>query len=131
MPLGLLCCVFIIMYHAKFIEKLFLLRFLFSITSSVLLMLCIVKCVISIVMYVFAMMILLMVSNYLASCSEPSDELAVLHACEEGWCGNCVVDYLDGGVDHRDEVLDDLERESKLQVCVSRALPGEKIILDL
>ena len=59
------------------------------------------------------------------------NEIEVLHACEEGWCGNCVVDYLDGGVDHRDEVLDDLERESKLQVCVSRALPGGKIILDL
>ena len=38
---------------------------------------------------------------------------------------------LEGDVDHRDEVLDDLERESKLQVCVSRALPGGKIILDL
>ena len=59
------------------------------------------------------------------------NEIEVLHACEEGWCGNCVVDYLEGGVEHRDEVLDDSERESKLQVCVSRALPGEKIILDL
>ena len=59
------------------------------------------------------------------------NDIEVLHACEEGWCGNCVVDYLGGGVDHRDEVLDNTERESKLQVCVSRALPGEKIILDL
>ena len=59
------------------------------------------------------------------------NDIEVLHACEEGWCGNCVVDYLGGGVDHRDEVLDELERESKMQVCVSRALPGEKIILDL
>ena len=59
------------------------------------------------------------------------NDVEVLHACEEGWCGNCVVDYLGGGVEHRDEVLDDTERESKMQVCVSRALPGEKIILDL
>lgn len=59
------------------------------------------------------------------------NDIEVMHACEEGWCGNCVVDYLGGGVDHRDEVLDDSERESKLQVCISRALPGEKIILDL
>ena len=59
------------------------------------------------------------------------NNIEVLHACEEGWCGNCIVDHLGGGVDHRDEVLDDLERETKMQVCVSRALPGEKIILDL
>ena len=59
------------------------------------------------------------------------NDIEVLHACEEGWCGNCVVDYLSGGVDHRDEVLDDADRETKLQVCISRALPGEKIVLDL
>lgn len=59
------------------------------------------------------------------------NDIEVLHACEEGWCGNCVVDYLGGGVDHRDEVLDELEQETKLQVCVSRALPGDKIVLDL
>lgn len=59
------------------------------------------------------------------------NDIEVLHACEEGWCGNCVVEYLSGGVDHRDEVLDDVDRESKLQVCISRALPGEKIVLDL
>lgn len=59
------------------------------------------------------------------------NDIDVMHACEEGWCGNCMVEYLSGGVDHRDEVLDDVERETKLQVCVSRALPGEKIILDL
>ena len=58
-------------------------------------------------------------------------DIEVLHACEEGWCGNCVVDYLSGGVDHRDECLDDSDRETKIQVCISRALPGEKIVLDL
>ena len=59
------------------------------------------------------------------------NDIDVMHACEEGWCGNCVVDYLGGEVDHRDECLDDGERETKLQACVSRALPGQKIILDL
>ena len=59
------------------------------------------------------------------------NDIEVLHACEEGWCGNCVVEYLSGDVDHRDEVLDDTDRETKLQVCISRALPGEKIVLDL
>ena len=59
------------------------------------------------------------------------NDIEVLHACEEGWCGNCVVDYLSGGVDHRDEVLDDTDRETKIQVCISRALPGQKIVLDL
>jgi len=34
-------------------------------------------------------------------------------------------------VDHRDEVLDEEEQKTKIQVCISRALPGEKIILDL
>jgi ferredoxin-NADP reductase len=59
------------------------------------------------------------------------NDIEVMHACEEGWCGNCVVDYLGGGVDHRDEVLDEEEQKTKIQVCISRALPGEKIILDL
>ena len=59
------------------------------------------------------------------------NNIDVMHACEEGWCGNCVVEYLGGGVDHRDEVLDDTEKENKLQACVSRALPGQKIVLNL
>lgn len=57
----------------------------------------------------------------------------VPYACEEGWCGACVIDLLAGKADHRDEVLSDAEKESntKIQVCVSRALPGEKLVLDL
>jgi vanillate O-demethylase ferredoxin subunit len=51
--------------------------------------------------------------------------------CKEGVCGTCRVGLISGGVDHRDEVLTDSERESFIQVCVSRALPGEKLVLDL
>lgn len=53
-------------------------------------------------------------------------------ACEEGWCGNCSVGLIEGEVDHRDECLSDDEREHTLQVCVSRAAPGEtRLVLDL
>jgi ferredoxin-NADP reductase len=57
----------------------------------------------------------------------------VPYACEEGWCGACIIDLVGGKADHRDEVLSDAEKEgnTKIQVCVSRALPGEKLILDL
>lgn len=71
----------------------------------------------------------------------PADRtiLAVLKAegikiktlCTSGRCGTCRVAYVAGKVDHRDEVLDDEERAEFLQVCVSRALPGETLVLDL
>ena len=51
--------------------------------------------------------------------------------CTSGRCGTCRVRYLSGKVDHRDDVLDDDERQTFLQVCVSRALPGEPLVLDL
>jgi ferredoxin len=55
----------------------------------------------------------------------------VMYACEDGWCGNCKVGLISGKVDHRDEFLDDDDRENFLQVCVSRAMPGEKLVLDI
>jgi len=51
--------------------------------------------------------------------------------CTTGRCGTCRVTHLGGKVDHRDDVLDDEERETVLQVCVSRAMPGETLVLDL
>ena len=65
--------------------------------------------------------------------------LAVLRAngikvktlCTEGVCGTCRVRLLGGKADHRDEVLTDAQREREIQVCVSRAMPGETLILDL
>lgn len=58
----------------------------------------------------------------------------VPYACEEGWCGACVIPMLGGKADHRDEVLSDAEKaaNTKIQVCVSRAaVPGEKLVLDM
>ena len=51
--------------------------------------------------------------------------------CTAGRCGTCRVGYLSGKVDHRDDILDDDERQEFLQVCVSRAMPGETLVLDL
>ena len=51
--------------------------------------------------------------------------------CKEGVCGTCRVGLLGGRADHRDEVLTDEQRERNIQVCVSRALPGETLVLDL
>lgn len=51
--------------------------------------------------------------------------------CREGVCGTCRVGLVSGRADHRDEVLTDEERERNIQVCVSRALPGETLVLDL
>jgi ferredoxin len=51
--------------------------------------------------------------------------------CKEGVCGTCRVGLLAGQADHRDEVLTDEQREHEIQVCVSRALPNETLVLDL
>jgi vanillate O-demethylase ferredoxin subunit len=71
----------------------------------------------------------------------PADRsiLAVLKAngvkvktlCTEGVCGTCRVRLLGGKADHRDEVLTEAQREREIQVCVSRAMPGETLVLDL
>jgi ferredoxin-NADP reductase len=59
--------------------------------------------------------------------------IPVIKVCEEGYCGTCQVTLLGGKADHRDEVLADDEKASNtlIQVCISRAMPGEKLILDL
>jgi vanillate O-demethylase ferredoxin subunit len=51
--------------------------------------------------------------------------------CREGVCGTCTVKLLSGKADHRDDYLSDDERETAIQVCVSRAMPGETLVLDL
>jgi ferredoxin-NADP reductase len=51
--------------------------------------------------------------------------------CRDGFCGTCTVKYVGGQVDHRDGVLDDDGRKDLMQVCVSRALPGDTLVLDL
>jgi vanillate O-demethylase ferredoxin subunit len=57
----------------------------------------------------------------------------VPYACEDGWCGACTVGLISGKADHRDEFLSDADKAEgkKIQVCISRAMPGEKLVLDL
>ena len=56
----------------------------------------------------------------------------VLYSCEEGTCGTCETDVIEGEVDHRDSVLTDQERVSgeTMMICVSRC-HGPKLVLDL
>ncbi|WP_395334691.1 PDR/VanB family oxidoreductase [Novosphingobium sp. BL-8H] len=52
--------------------------------------------------------------------------------CSEGICGACMVNVLEGEIDHRDSVLADDERDQNdyMCICVSRAKSG-KLKLDL
>ncbi len=54
------------------------------------------------------------------------------YACSEGACGTCVLDVLDGEIDHRDSFLTAEEREAGdcMCICVSRAR-GPRLVLDL
>jgi vanillate O-demethylase ferredoxin subunit len=60
-----------------------------------------------------------------------AEGIKVKTLCTRGTCGTCRVGLISGKVDHRDEVLDDDEKDSFLQVCDSRAMPGETLVLDL
>ena len=53
-------------------------------------------------------------------------------ACEEGVCGSCAVDVVEGAVDHRDSLQDDDEKaENRVMfTCVSRP-SGPHLVLDL
>jgi len=52
--------------------------------------------------------------------------------CSDGLCGVCAVDYLQGNVEHRDYVLSNAQRESKVTLCCSRAAEaGGEIVLDM
>lgn len=57
----------------------------------------------------------------------------VPYACEDGWCGACTITLISGKADHRDEFLSDADKAAneKIQVCISRAMPGEKLVLDM
>ncbi|MGH6626037.1 MAG: PDR/VanB family oxidoreductase [Burkholderiaceae bacterium] len=52
--------------------------------------------------------------------------------CKDGICGTCECAVLEGDVEHRDQVLTQVERDSgkSLMVCVSRAR-GASLVLDL
>ena len=52
--------------------------------------------------------------------------------CSDGLCGTCVVDYTHGEVEHRDYVLSNEQRKTKLTLCCSRARKaGTCLTLDL
>ena len=52
--------------------------------------------------------------------------------CNEGLCGTCEVNIVDGEADHRDKVLSKAERQAhtRMMACCSRAR-GQKIVLAL
>lgn len=60
-----------------------------------------------------------------------ADGFRIRSMCNEGVCGTCRVDLISGEVDHRDECLDEDEHEEAIQICVSRAKPGQTLVLDL
>ncbi|MGW1952023.1 PDR/VanB family oxidoreductase [Streptomyces sp. NPDC001920] len=52
------------------------------------------------------------------------------YSCEQGFCGTCQQRVLEGEVDHRDELLTDVERGDSMLICVSRAR-GDRLVLDM
>ncbi|SDK04197.1 PDR/VanB family oxidoreductase [Streptomyces indicus] len=55
---------------------------------------------------------------------------ATAYSCEQGFCGTCQQRVLAGEIEHRDELLTDVEREGSMLICVSRARGG-RLVLDL
>jgi ferredoxin-NADP reductase len=55
-----------------------------------------------------------------------------LSSCQEGTCGTCETEVLEGTPDHRDSVLTEAERAAGdvMMICVSRAR-GARLVLDL
>lgn len=53
-------------------------------------------------------------------------------SCEEGICGTCISDVLEGEPDHRDQFLSDEEKEDndQMALCCSRSL-SPKLVIDI
>lgn len=53
-------------------------------------------------------------------------------SCEEGICGTCITDVLEGEPDHRDQFLTDEEKEDndQMALCCSRS-KSKKLVLDI
>lgn len=55
----------------------------------------------------------------------------VAYSCQQGFCGRCAQQVLDGDVDHRDQLLTDSQRQhGNMLICVSRCA-GNHLTLDL
>ena len=52
------------------------------------------------------------------------------YSCEQGFCGTCQQGFVEGEVDHRDELLTDAERADSMLICVSRAT-SDRLVLDM
>jgi len=51
--------------------------------------------------------------------------------CEEGVCGTCITDVLEGDLDHRDQFLTEEERDDNDQMCVCCSRGNGKLVLDI
>ncbi len=51
--------------------------------------------------------------------------------CEEGVCGTCITDVLEGEIEHRDQFLTDEEREDGDQMCACCSRGRGKLVLDI
>lgn len=60
------------------------------------------------------------------------NDIDAAFSCEQGVCGTCVTDIVEGDPDHRDSFLSGKQREAKKQICicVSRA-KGDTLSIDL
>jgi phthalate 4,5-dioxygenase reductase component len=54
--------------------------------------------------------------------------ITVPSSCESGTCGTCVLRLESGVADHRDLVLTEEERETRIISCVSRAAEGDLVV---
>lgn len=51
--------------------------------------------------------------------------------CEEGICGTCLTDVLEGEIDHRDQFLTEEEREDGDQICCCCSRAKGRLVLDI
>ena len=58
--------------------------------------------------------------------------MKIKKSCEQGVCGTCLTDVLEGEPDHKDKFLNDEEREAGDQIlaCCSRA-KSARLVLDV
>ena len=58
--------------------------------------------------------------------------IQVLSSCQQGTCGTCETDVIDGDPEHRDSVLTEKDRAcgETMMICVSRC-QGDRMVLDL